>query len=158
MNRREFVQRMVLASAVVAGGGLAGYGCVKPANNLRWAMGWILWREYRKTPISLTEAIQNMSDLGLDGLEFTPRQDDLAKQGFTRESFRDFLAEKKLSIAGNYFGADFHNPEKHADILSAFRNTLENLKFYGSKNVVIGPPDAAAKTRYRIKSKLWLLS
>ncbi|MDR1371371.1 MAG: sugar phosphate isomerase/epimerase, partial [Dysgonamonadaceae bacterium] len=77
---------------------------------------------------------------GLDGIEFSPRKDELSKFGFTRESFKDLLAEKKLSIAGNYFGGDFHDPEKHDAILSAFKNVLENLKFYGAKNVIIGPP------------------
>jgi len=129
-----------MASVVVAGGGLAGYGCTKPVQQIRWAMGWILWREYRNASIPLSEAIQNLSDLGLDGIEFTPRQNDLERQGLTPESFRDLLAEKKLSIAGNYVGADFHNPEKRAEILTTFRQTLANLQFYGAKNVVIGPP------------------
>jgi inosose dehydratase len=140
MNRREFVKRAAMVSAVVAGGGFAGFGCAKPAQPIRWSMGWILWRDYRKTTIPLTEAINHISALGLDGIEYTPRPDELSRNGFTRESFRDFLAEKNLSIAGNYFGADFHNPGKHADILLAFHDTLENLKFYGAKNVVIGPP------------------
>ena len=142
MNRRQFVKQMASASAsaVIAGAGLASYGCSKPEKNIRWSMGWILWRDFKNATIHLSEAVQNMSDLGLDGIEFTPRKDELSKFGFTRERFRELLAEKKLSIAGNYFGGDFHDPEKRADILSAFRNTLENLKFYGAKNVVIGPP------------------
>jgi inosose dehydratase len=140
MDRREFVKRMAMTSMVVAGGGMAGYGCAKTATNIRWSMGWILWRDFRKATIPLSEALQHMSDLGLDGLEFTPRQNDLERQGFTPESFRELLIEKKLSIAGNYVGADFHNPDKRDEILSAFRNTLANLKFYDAKNVVIGPP------------------
>lgn len=130
-----------MASALVAGSGLwSCFGGAKSAKNVRWSMGWILWRDFKNAKIPLAEAIKNMSDLGLDGVEFTPRKDELSKFGFTRESFRDLLAEKNLSIAGNYFGGNFHDPEKRDDILAAFRNTLENLKFYGAKNVVIGPP------------------
>jgi len=140
MNRREFVKRVAMASAVMAGAGFAGYGCSEPAENIRWSMGWILWRDFRRANIPLLEAINNLSDLKLNGIEFTPRPDELAKNGFTRESFKDLLAEKKLSIAGNYFGGDFHDPEKHDNIMSAFKNTLENLKFYDAKDVVIGPP------------------
>ena len=143
MDRRRFIKNAALASVVVAGGAKLN-GCmpkIKPAAaNIRWSMGWILWRDFKDADIPLAEAIQNMSDLGLDGVEYTPRKDELAKFGFTRESFRDLLIEKKLSVAGNYFGGDFHIPEKHEDLLSAFRNTLENLQFYGAKNVIIGPP------------------
>ena len=140
MDRRQFVKQMAAASAVIAGAGFAGYGCSEPPKNIRWSMGWILWRDFRKANIPLSEAVQNMSDLGLDGIEYTPRKDELEKFGFTRESFRDLLTEKKLTVAANYFGGDFHDSEKRDDILSAFKNTLENLKFYGAKNVVIGPP------------------
>ena len=140
MNRRQFVKQMAAVSAVITGAGFTGFGCAEPAKNFRWSMGWILWRDFRNAAIPLSEAIQNISDLGLDGIEFTPRKDELTKFGFTRESFRDLLAEKKLSVAGNYFGGDFHDPEKRDSILAAFNNTLENLKFYGAKNVVIGPP------------------
>ncbi|MDR1155559.1 MAG: sugar phosphate isomerase/epimerase [Bacteroidales bacterium] len=140
MDRRQFIKNAAMASAVVAGTGFAGYECSKPAKNIRWSMGWILWRDFKNANIPLAEAIKNMSDLKLDGVEYTPRKDELSKFGFTRESFRDLLAEKNLSIAGNYFGGNFHDPEKQDGILAAFKNTLENLKFYGAKNVVIGPP------------------
>ena len=133
---------MATASAVIAGAGagFAGFGCSRPPKNIRWSMGWILWRDFKNANIPLAEAIEDMSRLKLDGIEFTPRKDELSKFGFTRERFRDLLAEKKLLIAGNYFGGDFHDPYKRDDLLSAFKNTLENLQFYGAKNVVIGPP------------------
>jgi inosose dehydratase len=131
---------MAAASAVIAGAGFAGFGCSQPPKNIRWSMGWILWRDFKNANIHLSEAVQNMADLGLNGIEYTPRKDELAKFGFTRESFRDLLVEKKLSVAANYFGGDFHDSEKRDTILTAFNNTLENLKFYGAKNVVIGPP------------------
>lgn len=103
-------------------------------------MGWILWRDFKNESIPLSEAIENMAALKLHGVEFTPRKDELTKFGFTREGFRDLLKAKKLSIAGNYFGGDFHDPDKRDDLRTAFKNTLENLQFYGAKNVVIGPP------------------
>ncbi len=103
-------------------------------------MGWILWRDYSENKIPLSQAIQDIAGLGLDGIEFTPRKDELSKHGFTRESFRDLLKEKKLAVAGNYFGRKFYDPGQKTNIFSDFKATLENLKFYDSKIVVIGPP------------------
>ena len=140
MDRRHFIKNAAIASSVIAGVGFKGFGCTHPEKNIRWSMGWILWRDFGKANISITEAIETISILGLDGIEFTPRKGELSGFGYTREKFRDLLQEKKLSIAGNYFGGDFHDPEKHHEILSSFKETLENLKFYAAKNVVIGPP------------------
>ena len=114
MDRRQFLKNTAISSAVLAGTGFGLLSCGgnKP-QNVRWSMGWILWRDFKNRSIPLVEAIKNISDLGLDGIEYTPRKDELSKNGFTRESFRELLAEKKLSVAGNYFGGDFHDSEKH---------------------------------------------
>ena len=146
MDRRQFVKRVAAASAVVAGAGFAGtgfagFGCTQPPEKkIGWAMGWILWRDFRGAQIHISEAVNNIAELGLDGIEYTPRRDELTRFGFTRESFRDLLNEKNLKVTANYFGGEFHDPERREGILTAFGNTLENLKFYGAKNVVIGPP------------------
>ena len=142
MNRRNFIKNVAISSALLAGGGFGSMSCSGKAKpkNVRWSMGWILWRDLSGGSIPLAEAIRNVSDLGLDGIEFTPRKDELAKHGFTRESFRDLLSEKKLSVSGNYFSGRFYDSSKREDIMTAFRNTLENLKFYGAENVIIGPP------------------
>ena len=142
-----------MASAALASTGFVSYGRTRPAKNvreanIRWAMGWILWRNFRGLKVPLPEAINMMAELGLDGVEYTPQKDELSRFGLTRESFRDLLAEKKLSVAANYFGGDFHNSAKHEEILSAFNSTLENVKFYGAKNVVIGPPGRGNWTDY----------
>lgn len=107
---------------------------------LRWAMGWILWRDFKGRDVPLSEAIQNLAELGLDGIEFSPRKDELAGHGFTRESFRDLLREKNLALSGNYFSGVFHDRTQKDTILSAFTNTLENVRFYGAENIIIGPP------------------
>jgi len=141
MNRREFVKQVAMASAVIAGAKFIGYGCSEPAKNIRWSMGWILWRDFKNAEISFSEAVNNLHELGLDGIEYTPRPNDLTKYGFnTRENLRDFLAEKNISVTANYFRGDFYDPEKHGSIISSFYNTLENLKFYNAKNVILEPP------------------
>ncbi|MDR1370184.1 MAG: hypothetical protein LBJ72_08705, partial [Dysgonamonadaceae bacterium] len=104
MDRRQFIKNAAVTSVIIAGGSklAACTARAKTGTNIRWSMGWILWRDFKGQNIPLSEAIQNLSDLGLDGIEFSPRKDELSKFGFTRESFKDLLAEKKLSIAGNY--------------------------------------------------------
>ena len=141
MDRRQFIKNAAITSVMIAGGTRLGYSmAMKPSVNIRWSMGWILWRDFKGKNIPLSEAIQNLSDLGADGIEFSPRKDELAKFGFTRESFRDLLKEKKLLVSGNYFGGNFHDKSQHDAIISSFKDVLENLKFYGAKNVIIGPP------------------
>lgn len=143
MNRRQFIKNAAIASTAIAGG-TSWASCPSSNNpqekNIRWAMGWILWRDFADRQIPLSEAIQNLSDLGLDGIEFSPRKDELSKHGFTRESFRDLLADRNLSVSGNYFGGTLYDASQRSNVLSAFESTLNNLKFYGAKNVIIGPP------------------
>jgi inosose dehydratase len=152
MDRRGFIQRAAFGSlAIMAGYGAASCGSsaastAAKGKNIRWGMGWILWRDFKRDPIiPLSEAISNLAELGLDGIEFSPRKDELEKHGFTRESFRELLAEKKIAVSGNYFGGDFYDSAKQPSIREAFQNTLANLKFYGAKDVVIGPPGRDAK-------------
>jgi inosose dehydratase len=151
MDRRNFIRNAALTSAaVMAGSGLSLTSCSNKKNpqetnlsqetNLRWAMGWILWRDFQGKNIPLDEAIQNLAGLGLDGIEFSPRKGELEKHGFTRESFKELLAEKKLTVSGNYFSGNFYDANEKENILNSFQSTLENLQFYGAKNVIIGPP------------------
>ncbi|GHV23807.1 hypothetical protein FACS1894174_09960 [Bacteroidia bacterium] len=155
MDRRQFIKNAAITSVIIAGGTRVDtcFAKAKPKPDIRWSMGWILWRDFKGKNIPLSETIQNLSDLGLDGIEFTPRKDELLKQGFTRESFRDLLAEKKLSVAGNYFGGNFFDPDQQDNIMSSFKSTLENLKFYGAKNVIIGPPGRGKEEEIKEKIK-----
>ena len=143
MDRRDFIKRAAMSSLLLAGTGFISSSCLKKNNHIQWSMGWILWRDYKEKKIPLSKAIEDIAGLGLEGIEFTPRKEELSNNGFTRESFRDLLKEKKLSVAGNYFGRKFYDPALKETILSDFRETMENLKFYNSRTVVIGPPGRA---------------
>jgi inosose dehydratase len=144
MNRRNFIGRAAAVSAALVAGShwtACTHGKSRQSDKqLRWAMGWILWRDFKGRDIPLSEAIQTLSELGLDGIEFSPRKGELEKHGFTREGFRDLLQEKNIAVSGNYFGGNFHDRTQKEAIFSAFGNTLENLRFYGARNVIIGPP------------------
>jgi inosose dehydratase len=103
-------------------------------------MGWILWRDFKGRDVPLSEAIRDIAKLGLNGIEFSPRKDELSLHGFTRESFHDLLRDNGLELSGNYFGGAFHDGAQRDSITAAFRTTLDNLQFYGAENVIIGPP------------------
>lgn len=138
MNRRDFMRYMAASSAVIMGSGLWATSCT-PKPNIQWSMGWILWRGFKGKP-TLMEAVEDMHRLGLDGIEYTPRKGELEKFSLTRESFRDLLKDKELQVTANYFGRDFYNVDRKQQIIADFKEQMENLKFYGAKVVVIGPP------------------
>jgi inosose dehydratase len=142
MDRRDFFRHSIAASSAIVGMSLLNSSCINQlkTTNIRWGMGWILWRDFADNKTPLAEAIQTLSDLKLDGIEFSPRKDELAKHGFTRDSFKALLDEKHLAVSGNYFGGNFYDPAQKDSITTAFRATLDNLKFYGARHVIIGPP------------------
>ncbi|WP_344980615.1 sugar phosphate isomerase/epimerase family protein [Compostibacter hankyongensis] len=138
MNRRQFISS-VSTVTLGAGAGMLSFPSFWGRPPIRWAMGVILWRGYAARRIPLQEVIQDMHDLGLDGVEYSPRKGELERNGLTRESFRDLLRKKKLAVSAHYWGAPFYDAGRKAEIVASFRETMESLKFYGSKNIVVGP-------------------
>lgn len=141
MNRRHFI-----GSASTAALAVSGILPLKAINkhmstqkNIRWAMGMILWRSYGARKISMQEVIQNLHDLGLDGIEYSPRPGELERSGLTRGSFRDLLKEKGLAVSGHYWGAPFYDSNKKQETLASFRQILESVRFYGADRIIIGP-------------------
>jgi inosose dehydratase len=138
MDRRKFMS--AVSAGLVARENMLPFSSFTKTKGIRWSMGWILWRNYRGRKIPLQEAVQDLRDLGLQGIEFTPRRDELSTFGLTRESFRDLLKENGLAVSGHYFGAPFHDAAKKKEIMTSFQESIDSLKFYGAKNIIIGPP------------------
>jgi inosose dehydratase len=149
MNRREFIGSASVVNLALGVGALP-LGPQKKHKNVRWAMGMILWRYYSKREIPIQEAIQDMHDLGLDGIEYSPRAGELERNGLTRESFRDLLGEKKLAVSAHYWGAPFYDTTRKQETLASFQQTIESLKFYGAKNIVIGPGSRSIDTPFKL--------
>lgn len=143
MKRREFIGSASIA-ALAVGCSTLSFASLSKIKDIRWSMGWILWRDYKGRQIPLQEAVQEISNLGLEGVEYTPRKDELARHGLTRESFRDLLKDMGLTVSGHYFGARFHDASQKKQIMTAFQEKIESLKFYGSKNIIIGPPGSGS--------------
>jgi inosose dehydratase len=140
MKRREFISSIAVASLAL--GCNTRYLATRNTNNdIRWAMGLILWRNNGgNRKISIQEAVQDLHNLGLNGIEYTPRKGELENNGLTRESFRALLKEKGLPVSGHYFGGVSHDAKQKKQMLTSFQETLDSLKFYGAKNVILGPP------------------
>lgn len=138
MDRRQFIGSASVASLALATGWLP-LSSFEKQKNIRWAMGMILWRNYSQQITPLQKVIQELHDLGLDGIEYSPRKGELERNGLTRESFRELLREKGIAVSAHYWGAPFYDASRRKQILDDFHKTLESLSFYGSKNIVIGP-------------------
>lgn len=142
MDRRDFMKNTVIASTVIASTGL--WACKSksaPAKaNIRWSMGWLLWRDFEGRQIPLTEAVKNLTDLKSDGIEFTPRPGEMEKSGMTRESVKELLDKHNLSLSGNYFTGNFFDNSKKEEIVADLKNKISFLKYFGANHIVVGPP------------------
>ena len=139
-TRREVLK--FLASSVVAAT-LPNFIKAAPTPNIRWAQGFLLWRNFKEAR-TLQDALNDLHSVGVDGIEFSPLSNELEKYGLTKETFQQLMAEKKLAIAGNYLSAPFYDLTKRGEILLEATKRFALLKEFGGKNIIIGPPSAPA--------------
>ncbi len=136
-SRRNFLR--FLASSVVVATTESAFGVIAKPANIRWAQGYLLWRNYKKQPLTLQDALNDLQAIGSDGIEFSPLGNELERNSLTKESFKQLIAQKKLTISGNYFSAPFYDSTKHAEILQDAEIRFSMLQEYGAKNMIIGP-------------------
>jgi inosose dehydratase len=143
ISRRELLQSLGGAAlALGAGQRTAAFQNATPAppHNIRWAAGWLLWRDFRPRTISLAEALQNLKEAGADGIEFTPKPGELDAAGLTMASVRALLREAGLAVSAHYFSGPFHDPSKKAEVMAQAKAKIDSLRAFGAVNMVIGPP------------------
>lgn len=149
MERRIFLKN-ASAAIVLAGAGM--WACDSKSGkqkleasvgslDVQLAMGWLLWRDFKDKKISLKEALTDLHELGANGIEFNITDEALQKEGFTRESLKEYLKELNLKVSGHYFMGNYYDEEQHADITQRMQKAIESIKGYGGKNLVLGPPD-----------------
>jgi len=107
---------------------------------IHWAQGFLLWRNFTGQSLRLQDALNDLTAVGADGIEFSPFLSELEKYGLTRETLKRLLAEKRLAIAGNYFSAAFYDPSQRETILRDAEERFALLKEFGARNLIIGPP------------------
>lgn len=156
---QRFTRRTILKAAV---GGLSSLSCLnrmcsceasdlKIGRRVRWAHGWILWRNYKGQTLSLKDAALNLRAAGADGIEFTPGQNELEKQGLTLPSLKELLQQYELAISGQYFSAAFYDTSKKDEILQATQQRIAFLNEFGGSTLVIGPPRDPRSSQSRLE-------
>ena len=147
MNGTSLSRRDLLRCAGAAALACAPYRSADAAQTprrVRWAAGWLLWRDYKPRRIALTEALQDLKAAGADGIEFTPRPGELAAAGLTMEAVTRLLRDAGLVVPAHYFSGPFDDPAKKAEILAQVQEKIDSLRAFGAVNMVIGPPAAPA--------------
>ena len=115
-----------------------------PQPRIRWAQGFLLWRNFKGQTLTLQDALNDLANVGANGIEFSPLANELEKFGLTTATCKALLAEKRLSVAGNYFSAPFHDTTKREEILQEAAKRFALLKEFNAKNLIIGPPTVPA--------------
>lgn len=142
-NTRRELLKFLTSSFVVAATSSASSAAMA-APRIRWAQGFLLWRNFKGQSLTLQDALNDLHTIGADGIEFSPMANELEKYGLTEATCKQLLRERKLSLAGNYFSAAFHDPAKREDILADAEKRFALLKAFNAKNIIIGPPSVPA--------------
>jgi inosose dehydratase len=141
-TRRDFL-RMFASSLVAAS--LPGVAVAKQSPNIRWAQGFLLWRNFKGQALTLQDAVKDLQAVGADGIEFSPLANELDKYGLTTASCKQLLSAARLTLSGNYFSAPFHDPAKREEILLEAQRRFALLKEFGARHLIIGPPSVPAE-------------
>jgi inosose dehydratase len=139
-TRRDFLK--FLASSFVA---VHVPTFAAPQPRIRWAQGYLLWRNFKGAQLTLQDALNDLRAVGADGIEFSPQGSELERNNLTTTTFKQLMIEKKLAISGNYLSAPFYDPAKREEILQEASQRFALLKEFGGKNVIIGPPGVKAE-------------
>ncbi len=140
-NRRNLLKFLSSSTIAFVADGAADstFGLTAKPANIRWAQGYLLWRNFKPQSPTLQDALNDLNAIGSDGIEFSPLGNELERNSFTKEAFKQLIAKKKLAISGNYFSAPFYDVTKHAEILQEAEIRFSLLQEYGAKNMIIGP-------------------
>ena len=140
VSRRDLL-RWVGAAALAWGSARSAIGAQAAAPpRVRWAAGWLLWRDYKARRLTLADALQDLRQAGADGIEFTPRPGELDAAGLTPDAVRRMLRDAGLAVSAHYFSGPFHDPAKKTEILARAQDMIDSLRGFGAANMVIGPP------------------
>jgi inosose dehydratase len=144
LSRRELLRYVGAAALAWGPYQSADAAQAPPPRRIRWAAGWLLWRDYKPRRIALAEALQDLKAARADGIEFTPRPGELDAAGLTIESVKRMLQESGLALSGHYLSGPFYDPSTKAEIFAQAQQKIDSLRAFGASHLVIGPPAAPA--------------
>ncbi len=139
MDRRQFT-RLGLAATAACFGLVNCRRTETSSQNIRWAMGWILWRGFDGKEMKLTDAFQDLKDLGADGIELTLRKREFKQFNVTPEKVKEMLDEYGLAVSGNYFSEPFYELSRFPEIRATMQEKIDSLKVFDAKYIIVGPP------------------
>lgn len=144
LSRREVLGN--LGAAALAWGSSRHLDAAQadPPRHIRWAAGWLLWRDYKPRRFGLADALQDLKAAGADGIEFTPRPGELAAAGLTLESVGRMVRDAGLAVSAHYFSGPFYDASKQADLVTQAQEKIDSLRALGARHIVVGPPAAPA--------------
>lgn len=151
--RRELLKSLSGGLMLAAAPNLLASGASrqKGKRNIRWAQGYLLWRNFKGQSLTLQDAITDLRAAGADGIEYSPAAAELSKQGLTKESFKELLARAGLAVSGNYFSAPFYDTSRRDEILKEAESRFHLMREFDAKNMIIGPPGMAENNPDRVK-------
>jgi inosose dehydratase len=144
LSRRALLRGAGAAALAWAAGGRLQARQAAAPRRVRWAAGWLLWRDFKPQRLTLADALGDLKAAGADGVEFTPRPGELEAAGLTQARVQALLAQSGLVVSAHYFSAQSFDPAKKAEILAQAQEKIDSLKAFGAANMVIGPPPAPA--------------
>jgi sugar phosphate isomerase/epimerase len=146
LSRRNWLRSVGAAALATAAwrGSSAAQTAPSEARRIRWAAGWLLWRDYKPRRFTLADALQDLKAAGADGIEFTPRPGELAAAGLTTDSVVRLLRDAGLVVSAHYFSGPFYDPAKKAELFAQAREKIDSLRAFGARHIVVGPPAAPA--------------
>jgi len=142
LTRRGLLRGAAAAALTLAAGRHIEAVQGSAPRRIKWAAGWLLWRDYKPRRLTLADALRDLKGAGADGIEFTPRPGELAAAGLTPAQVTAMLAQSGLAVSAHYFSAPFFDPAKKAEVLAQAQEKIDSLKVFGAVNMVIGPPAA----------------
>jgi sugar phosphate isomerase/epimerase len=107
---------------------------------VKWAAGWLLWRDFKGRKIQLAEALRDLKEFGADGIEFTPRPGELEAMGLTLDAVSRRIRDSGLAVSGHYFSGPFLDSSQRDALLKQAAETFASLKAFGARHMVVGPP------------------
>ena len=140
LTRRELLQALLAVGAGGATGAGSSPAGQRRAEGIRWAAGWLLWRDFKGRKIGLPEALRDLKVAGADGIEFTPRPGELEAMGLTLPAVAGMIKDAGLRVSAHYFSGPFLDPSKESELFAQAREKFDGLRALGARHLVVGPP------------------
>ncbi len=131
IHRRTFLAGLAASLSRAAG--------TLPANkNVKWAVSAGLWSHYPQG--SFTDILDVMRDTGFIGVRLTGYPGILKLYGMSPAQLEKEVSKRNLYVCTISFGGPASDPAQHSKIVENARESMNFLKTFGAKHLVVFPP------------------